>query len=145
MKRTTFLAALLFLTASTLHAQGPVQKEPQKPMPAVQPDDTRQSNLASQPNDATSAQAQTSAPKLGHPLDPRDVDILTGKADREARAQSPRVNSYPYDYGGLGYRTSRGLLGGWSTRMGGPFVPFVFPRRIGRPFGLIRPRWVLFP
>ncbi len=67
----------------------------------------------------------TNAP--GHPLDPRDVDILTGKARREVR----EVRRYPYyytlsdtdylDYGA-------GSFHRWDRRM------HTSPRTLSRPF-----------
>lgn len=106
MKRAIFLAGLL-LAASSLWAQQPPPKpEEPKPAPAVQP-------ASSNGNDQSSAAAQTqqptAAPKLGHPLDPHDVDVLTGKADRDARAATPRATPY------LGMNGHGWTNTGWQT------------------------------
>ena len=74
-----------------------------------------------------------SAPCLGHPLDPHDVDVLTGRADREAFA--PRMAPYVSidGYGWMGWQTGEVPLGLRRGQFGG--VPFPgFPGAwFGRP------------
>ena len=123
MKRAISLAGLLF-TASSLWAQQPPPKpEEPKPAPAVQP-------ANSSGNDQSPATTQTQQPnpalKQGHPLDPHDVDVLTGKADRDARAAAPRATPY---VGMNGYGPG---LNGWNNGSAAPH--FVFGSINGKPF-----------
>jgi hypothetical protein len=96
-------------------------------------------------------QASTEAPKTedslpaairpGHPLDPADVDILTGKRDREIEAS--RQAAVPVMVGGYGsygnYYGMNGRLGaGWDVpllplaRIENPFFFGFQPRGFGR-------------
>lgn len=82
--------------------------------------------------DAASAQAPAPAPKLGHPLDPADVDILTGKT-RAPAYSAYRGYAGPYAYG---YPANASLFGQSrfaqvSTATQPPFAPLVFGR-VGR-------------
>lgn len=80
------------------------------------------------------------APKLGHPLDPADVAILTGKT----RAAAPAAYSlYVMPYGYYTYPVNAPLFGQplfapVSTATQPPFVPLAFGRVSGRPFVVIR-------
>ena len=83
------------------------------------------------------SQAQA-APKLGHPLDPADVDVLTGKTKpseapgyRYEVAPSPYA-SYPVNV--AGYVRGRAL---GSNSLAPPFTPLLFGRGRGRSFFLI--------
>lgn len=79
------------------------------------------------------------APKLGHPLDPADVAILTGKT----RAAAPAAYSlYAMPYGYYTYPINAPLFGQplfapVSTATQPPFVPLAFGRVSGRPFVVI--------
>ncbi len=136
MKRAAFLAVLLF-APQNLCAQQQSQEPPQ-PAPAV--------NTAAEsvpPSTTAQAQAPTSAPKLGHPLDPADVDILTGKADRAARGYAGRGVPYAssYGYGGTGYQFGQSqsgpsLFAPVSTATSPPFVPLAFGQVGNRPFAV---------
>jgi hypothetical protein len=120
MRRGAFLFALL-LAAPVVWAQ----QEPSKPAPAAQP---ANSTGNEQPAAAVPTPEPAATPKPGHPLDPHDVDVLTGKADREARA--PGVTPY-IDIGGYGQGLS--LRNGWNHQ-GNQAFPFVFGAVNGKPF-----------
>jgi hypothetical protein len=121
MRRTAFLAGLLFFFLPVLWAQAPTQPTaapaqadeavPQTPrtFPVVTPD----------PSTLPSRQG------------PTDIEILTGKADRKSRARYE--GAYPYVYmngpGWRGYGYQRGWHGG-RGRDRLTFSPFLF-----RPFG----------
>ena len=80
--KTLILGAVLFLVVPVLKAQQTEAEEKATPQ-TTQQVTTVNSNV------------QTGSPetiKPGHPLDPADVDILTGKRDREIEA-SRRANS----------------------------------------------------
>ncbi len=80
MKKT--LLIVLALSVPALRAQQPAagsRTEEQKPAPA--------------------SQESKPAPQLGHPLDPADVDVLTGKA-KNLNARGQRGEVLPY---GVGY------------------------------------------
>jgi len=86
MKMTkTLLAILVLAMAAPVLAQ--TQEKPQAPAR------TEEGTAAPAPPQAKPA------PKLGHPLDPADVDVLTGKANRTTGANRP-VEVLPYGYGG---------------------------------------------
>lgn len=127
MKRAAFLA-VLFFAAQVVWAQ----QEESKPA-APNPPESSQTNPASQ-NNANQAQTPTAAPRLGHPLDPADVDTLTGKADRSARGYSPGYVPYMYGHGSAGYG---GRYGSGSTQTSPPFVPLAFGNVNGRSFIVI--------
>ena len=83
------------------------------------------------------SQAQA-APKPGHPLDPADVDVLTGKTKpsgapgyRYGVAPSPYA-SYPVNV--AGYVPGRAL--GSNSLVSPPFTPLLFGRVRGRSFFL---------
>jgi hypothetical protein len=124
-----------FLMVPALHAQQaetkgqPPQAESQA-QPAVQPA-------------AQSSNGQENLPasiRPGHPLDPADVDVLTGKKDRGAeaarRAAMPvMLGDYGAGYGAYGdYYGLSGRIGtGWEipelplTRITNPFFFFGMP------------------
>lgn len=116
MKRAAFLTVLLFAGASVS-----AQQPPPQPKPAPEAQATN-----GQTDTPTHAAQPAAAPKLGHPLDPHDVDVLTGKADRDA--QVPRATPY-VSLSGCGYSAFGGCTAG--TRR---FSPFVFGSVHGRPF-----------
>lgn len=94
--KAALLAAVLLVATATLAQQTPT---PQQDQPVASPADTA-----------------SAAPQPGHPLDPADVDILTGKNKPEGRRgyAQPYYSVSPYGYSGSsGYRgmnRSFGLL-----------------------------------
>jgi hypothetical protein len=137
MKQAAFLALLLFATQNLCAQQE--SQEPSKPAPAVNAAES------APPNDVAKVQTPASAPKLGHPLDPADVDILTGKADRAARGYTNTNSAVPYTYGygygGTSYgfgQTQSGpsLFAPVSTATSPPFVPLAFGRVGNRSFAV---------
>jgi hypothetical protein len=132
-------AMTLFLMVPALQAQqaatkdNPPQAEAQAaPQPAAQ-NSNAQDNLPA-------------AIRPGHPLDPADVDILTGKRDHEIeasrRAAAPVMVGSSGSYGD--YYWMNGRLGtGWEvpvlplTRISNPFFfsGLLAPHGLGRGFG----------
>src|ERR1700680_4922536 len=80
--KTLMLAAALFLVVPVLKEQ---QTEPEE---KTTPQTTQQETTVNSNVQTSSSEAI----KPGHPLDPADVDILTGKRDREIAA-SRRANT----------------------------------------------------
>ncbi len=79
------------------------------------------------------------APKLGHPLDPADVAILTGKAKASAESHS-RLYAMPYLYFSYPMNASlfsQPLFAPVTTATQPPFVPLLFGRVGERPFIVI--------
>ncbi|GEM_PF-3179493 len=93
--------------------------------------------------EAAPAQGQpqaTPAPQLGHPLDPADVAVLTGKAKGATASTHPLALS-PYGYAGYGYpvnvaQTNPSLFAQVTTASRPPFVPLLFGRAGRRSFFL---------
>ena len=123
MKMTkTLLAILVLAMAAPVLAQ--TQEKPQAPAR------TEEQSAAT-----NSAQAKP-APKLGHPLDPADVDVLTGKANRTTGANRP-VEVLPYGYAGYGgfgrYSMGTSRFGGSQfASVGGSAKPLFAPIAFGR-------------
>jgi len=126
MKKLVFAIAL-FSVVPVLRAQqaqtsgNPPQTEPQAaPQAAPQPP-------AQNPN------AQDNLPpelRPGHPLDPADVDILTGKRDREI--ETARIAALPISVGMYGNYGDPYLMQG---RFGKAFdIPMLPLARISNPF-----------
>jgi hypothetical protein len=94
MKPTAICLVLLCAPALMARAQQPAENRPQQP--AATQEYTR----------------ATPAPQLGHPLDPADVDVLTGKTKAPGNA-GYRVDSLSYAYGSdYGYAArGRGYAG----------------------------------
>ena len=116
-------AAILFLVVPGLRAQRAATPE-NPPQAEVQPAPQLSEEV---PNPADSLPASI---RPGHPLDPADVDVLTGKKDRELemarRAAIPALNNGYLAYGDLyGMRMGRGA---------GFDVPFLPLARFGNPF-----------
>ena len=117
--RTLIFTVAVLLMVPALRAQ---QDEPkQNPPQTVSQETTENSNV------------QNSLPEAirpGHPLDPADVDILTGKRDREIE-ESRRID--PYAVGGYygAYSSSYGLNGRRGAMLDLPFLPL---RPISNPF-----------
>ncbi len=124
------LALALFLAIPALHAQqaAPTGNAAQAaPQPA--PDTTAQ---PTSPN--PSAQDQL-PPELrpGHPLNPEDVDVLTGKRDRQlAAAQRANAPVLASPYGEFGYYGDYFWMNG---RLGDTWdIPMLPLPRINNPF-----------
>lgn len=95
MNKLVFAIAL-FLIVPALRAQ---QTEPNGTPPQTAPEAIPQT-FTQNPSPQESLPA---AIRPGHPLDPADVDILTGKRDREIEAdRQPAVPSYVGSYGDYG-------------------------------------------
>ena len=95
--KAALLAAVLLMASAAL-AQQPPSSDCRDA--ACRASETGQA--PSLPPDATSP-----APQLGHPLDPADVDVLTGKNKPESRRgyAQPYYSVDPYGYSGnSGYR-----------------------------------------
>jgi hypothetical protein len=116
--KTVVLAVAVFLIVPALRAQ---QAEAEKSAPQATPQETTRN-----PNGQDSL---PEAIKPGHPLDPADVDILTGKRDREIEA-ARRANSVVMG----GYGAYAGLYGLDARRSRALDLPLLPLRRIGRPF-----------
>ena len=125
MKMTkTLLAILVLAMATPVLAQ--TQEKPQAPAR------TEEGTAAPAPPQAKPA------PKLGHPLDSADVDVLTGKANRTTGANRP-VEVLPYGYGGyagygrFGYSMGTSRFGGSQfAPVGGSAQPLFAPIAFGR-------------
>jgi hypothetical protein len=128
----------LFLIVPALHAQqAETSGNPPQAAPQVAPDQPAAQNPAAQNNLPASI-------RPGHPLDPADVDILTGKRDREIeaarRAAVPIMAGSFGEYGTYGdYFWMNGRLGtAWDIPML-PLAritnPFFFSRISPRGFG----------
>lgn len=134
----TILLIVLLLVTSLLYAQEPAN-EPGGPDPNA----ARELEGQTPPSDVPAASDQSQSVRPGHPLDPHDVDVLTGKLDREAQAQRygrgqvylGDTSSYGfmrYGYGGRNTQTFRPFLFGAQ-----PFFfhsGFFFPRPRSRGF-----------
>jgi hypothetical protein len=115
MKPILLIASLM--VAFLLHAQEAARE------PAAIPPEAAQTQDAQTPPTNVPARAeQPASVRPGHPLDPHDVDVLTGKIDGEAQAQ--RYGRAQVYWGDSGYN---GLMSyGRSVRGGGMFRPFLF-------------------
>jgi hypothetical protein len=125
-------AIALFLITPALGARQnrptdtqPQANAPSDPQTALQP-------AAQNPN------AQTQVPadiRPGHPLDPADVDVLTGKRDRQlAAAQRANAPVLASPYGELGYYGDHFWMNG---RLGETWdIPMLPLPRISNPFFL---------
>jgi hypothetical protein len=116
--KALMLAVAVFLIVSTLRAQ---QAEPEKNVPGAEQQETT--------GNSSGQNGLSDAIKPGHPLDPADVDVLTGKRDREIEA-ARRGNSVVMG----GYGAYNGTLGMVARRSGALDLPLLPLRRIGRPF-----------
>jgi hypothetical protein len=145
MNKLVFVIAF-FLIVPALRAQ---QAETNGNAPQTAPQTAPQSVPDAAPQPAPqNPNAQENLPasiRPGHPLDPADVDILTGKRDREIeaarRATAPVMMGAYGEYGTYGdYYLMSGRRGGaWEipmlplTRVSDPFFFSTFrPRRFGR-------------
>lgn len=126
MKKLVF-AIVLFLIVPPMRAQQadtsgtPPQTKPQAaPLAAPQ-------EAAQNPNTQENLPASI---RPGHPLDPADVDVLTGKRDREI--ETPRMAALPISVGMYG---NRGVLYSTQGQFGRAFdVPILPLGRINNSF-----------
>ena len=116
--KTLVLAVAIFLIVPTLRAQ---QAETRENPPQAAPQESN--------GNSNEQNSLPEAIRPGHPLDPADVDILTGKRDREIEA-SRRGNAVVYG----GYGAYAGAYGMNARRSGALDLPLLPLRRIGRPF-----------
>jgi hypothetical protein len=127
--RKLIFGVALFLVIPALRAQ---QEQPNdNPPPAVSQETTQNSNVQNNLPDAI---------KPGHPLDPADVDVLTGKKDREAEAaRRPAVSVMAGGYGYGNYGDSFGTYGRGRAMLDFPLLPLP---RLRNPFffSLLPPR-----
>ena len=129
MNKLVFAIALL-LIAPALHAQqtdANGNPPPAEPQTATQKD----SQPAAQPPNSQDDLPASIRP--GHPLDPADVDILTGKRDRGMEAARQAGAPVMVDpYGGYGYY---GGYDGTNGRLGARWeLPLLPLTRIRNPF-----------
>lgn len=118
MKKALLMALILAATA-LLAVNGLLARQE----PAAQ-------NQSEEPRPAQPQAQPQAAPKLGHPLDPADVDVLTGKT-KAGRAPGYGNAAAPYPYMSYpvnvaDYAPSRSL--GWNSPASPPFVPLAFGR-----------------
>ena len=144
MNKLVFAIAFFLIVPALRAQQAETKDEQSKPETQAAPQ-----NYTGNQGDQNSLPA---AIRPGHPLDPADVEILTGKRDREieaARRASVPVMAGSYgEYGTYGdYYWMNGTLGeAWDipmlplARITSPFFfSRVFPRRFGR--GRFRGGW----
>lgn len=131
MKHLVF-AVTLFLMVPALHAQktearGSATEDQPQAASQAQPDPQP---AAQNPNTQSTLPASI---RPGHPLDPADVDILTGKRDREMEAaRQAAVSSTAGAYVGYGYYGDAYLMSG--RRGFGWDLPELPLARIANPF-----------
>jgi hypothetical protein len=116
--KTLVLAVAVFLIVPALRAQ---QAETDKTTPQATPQET-----------TGNSNGQSSLPEAirpGHPLDPADVDILTGKRDREIEAFRRANSVIMGSYGA--YAGAYAMNGRRPGVLDFPLLPL---RRIERPF-----------
>lgn len=124
MKNLVFAIAL-FLAVPALRAQQ-ADTNANPPQPAAQPvPEAATPPVAQNPQDNLPASIRP-----GHPLDPADVDILTGKRDREIAAAQRAAA--PYSVGMYGtYGDPYAMQGRFGRGFDMPMLPLA---RIGNPF-----------
>lgn len=137
MKPLVF-AVVLFLVVPALHAQQSETRSATEDQPQAASQAPPDSQSAVEHQNAQSDLPASIRP--GHPLDPADVDVLTGKRDREMEATrqtvvSSTAGAYAYGYYGDAYLRSGRRGFGWDL----PELPLA---RIANPFffGRFSPR-----
>jgi hypothetical protein len=127
--RKLIFGVALFLVIPALRAQ------------QEQPNDNPPSAVSQEPSQNSNAQnSLPDAIKPGHPLDPADVDVLTGKKDREAEAaRRPAVSVMVGGYGYGNYGGSYATYGRDGAILDFPLLPLP---RLRNPFffSLLPPR-----
>jgi hypothetical protein len=122
MNTLVFAIALFFIVPTLSAQQGESIDKPPEAAPQTAPQPAAQ-DVSAQDNLPAST-------RPGHPLDPADVDILTGKRDREIEA-SERT-AFPISAGMYG---NYGDLYAMQGRFGRAFdVPLLPLTRIGNPY-----------
>jgi hypothetical protein len=129
MNKLVFAIALFSIVPAIHAQQGDTSVNPPQATPRSEP------QAAPQPASQNPNPQDNLPPELrpGHPLDPADVDILTGKRDREIEAaRRAAIPALAGAYGGYGtygdYYWMAGRLGReWDI----PILPLA---RIGNPF-----------
>jgi hypothetical protein len=126
MKKLVFVIALLLIVPSMSAQQADSSGNPPQT-------ETQAAPLAAPQTAAQNPNAQDNLPasiRPGHPLDPADVDILTGKRDREIDAA--RMAALPMSVGMYG---NYGDLYAMQGRFGRVFdIPMLPLARISNPF-----------
>jgi hypothetical protein len=121
--KTLIFALAAFLLAPALFAQEAASQENQAQAAPVVVSQAPAQESNSQDNLPPSI-------RPGHPLDPADVDVLTGKKDREMEAS--QTAAYPIAVSGYGGYGNYYGIGGWGGgNFGFPFLPL---RQIRNPF-----------
>ena len=128
--RKFFFVVVVLLIVPALQAQ---QTNPTD----AQPPASSQAEPQAAPQPATqnpNAQSQLPADiRPGHPLDPADVDVLTGKRDREMEAA--RRSAVPVMAGAYGEYGNYGDYFWMNGRLGGAWdIPMLPLTRISEPF-----------
>jgi len=139
MNKLVFVIALFLIVPALRAQQTETSGNPPQAAPQTAPEAIPQP-ASQNPQDNLPASIRP-----GHPLDPADVDVLTGKRDREIeaarRAAAPAMMGAYGDYGTYGdYYWMMGRRGGaWDipmlplTQVSGPFFfSRLQPRRFGR-------------
>ncbi len=123
LRKTFWILVMLAAPAFVLaqESQQSQQKPPEKPAAEAQKA-PEQPAPAPAPTAGAKLRAQfPPAPKLGHPLDPADVDILTGK-NKPANAYGPYGYRATVDpYSGFGYPMSGSRFGQSTLDLSGEF------------------------
>jgi len=127
MKKLVFAIALFSIVPALRAQQAETSGNPPQPAPQAAPQAAPQPPAAQNPN------AQDNLPasiRPGHPLDPADVDILTGKRDREIEAAQRAAA--PYSVGMYGtYGDPYAMQGRFGRGFDIPMLPLT---RISNPF-----------
>jgi hypothetical protein len=149
MHKLVFVVSLLLLVSPIHSQQGDPKSDPART--ATPPaDPSRSATLSAEPQapasegNGSEQNRQPASTRPGHPLDPADVDVLTGKRDREMqaarRAAVPVMAGSYGEYGNYGdYYWMNGRVGGdWDIPLL-PFPqitsPFFYSRHSPRGFG----------
>ena len=126
MKKLVFAIALFLIVPALRAQQAETSGSAPQAAPQTAPD------VAPQPA-AQNPAAQDNLPasiRPGHPLDPADVDILTGKRDREIAAAQRAAAPYPVGMYGT-YGDPYLMQGRFGRAFDIPILPLA---RIGNPF-----------
>jgi hypothetical protein len=130
MKKLAFAVVLLSMVPA-IHAQQPASSDAQPGAAS-----TQEPQPAAQPAAPQNPNAQTQLPadiRPGHPLDLADVDVLTGKRDREAEAA--RRKSMPVMAGAYGEYGYYGDYFWMNGRLGGTWdMPMLPLSQVSSPF-----------
>jgi hypothetical protein len=129
MKNSVFAVALLLIVPALRAQQAETSGNPPQAAPQTAPEAAPQPSTQN-PNPQDNLPASI---RPGHPLDPADVDILTGKRDREIEAaRRAAVPAMAGGYGDYGYYGDYYLMNG--RRGAGWDIPMLPLSRITNPF-----------